>query len=129
MNPSVNLFRRATTWRCQYDINFVVWGRSRHWILLLGVRMTLQNPPQYEIGCFRASFPPAVSRAANESWLSVSREHTTFNTPPQWVGMMSSCDEIKFRRQLSRHLMKTHSLVSSTITPVMPAIAMPLATL
>ena len=56
MNPSVNLFGGATTWRCQYDINFVVWGRSRHWILLLGVRMTLQNPPQYEIGCFARHF-------------------------------------------------------------------------
>ena len=90
--------------------------------------MTLQNPSQCEIGCVARHFH-LLFRAANESWLSVSREHTTFNTPPQWVGMMSSCDEIKFRKQLSRHLMEIHSLVSSTITPVLPAIAMPLATL
>ena len=50
MNPSVDLFGRATTWRCQYDVNFVVWGRSPHWILLLGVRMTLQNLLSMRLG-------------------------------------------------------------------------------
>ena len=53
----------------------------------------------------RASFPPAVLfRAANQSWLRVSRKRTTFNTPPQWVGMMSSCDEINLRKQFFRTL-------------------------
>ena len=129
MNPLVSLFGRATTWRCQYDINFGVWGRSCHWILLLGVHrsfsIALLNT---RLGVSRV-ISTCCFRAANESWLSVSRKRTTFNTPPQWVGMMSSCDEIKFRKQLSGHLMETHSLVSSTITPIMPAIAMPLAAL
>ena len=28
MNPSVNLFGRASTWRCQYDINFSLFGED-----------------------------------------------------------------------------------------------------
>ena len=40
--------------------------------------MTLQNPSQSEIGCVARRFY-LLFRAANESWLSVSREHTTFN--------------------------------------------------
>ena len=79
MNPSVDLFRETTTWHCQYDINFCVWGRSRAWILLLGVPGALPNPSQYEIGCHARRFHLLFSRAANESWLSVSRKHTTFN--------------------------------------------------
>ena len=88
----------------------------------------LPNPSQYEIGCHARRFH-LLFRAANESWLSVSRKHTTFNTPPQWVGMMSNYDEIHLREQLSRNLMEVHLLVSPTITPVVPAIAMPLAAL
>ena len=129
MNPSVDLFRKTTTWHCQYDINFCIWGRPRAQILLLGVPEALPNPSQYEIGCHARRFHLLFSRAANESWLSVSRKHTTFNTPPQWVGMMSNYDEIHLREQLSEHLMEVHLLVSPTITPVVPAITMPLAAL
>ena len=56
MNPSVDLFRETTTWHCQYDINFCVWGRSCAWILLLGVPGALPNPSQYEIGCYARRF-------------------------------------------------------------------------
>ena len=91
MNPSVNLFGETTTWHCQYDINFCVWGRSCHLLLLLGVHeglsWTLLNT---RLGVTRVVSTCCSFCAANESWLSVSRKHTTFNTPPQWVGMMSS---------------------------------------
>ena len=60
MNPSVSLFGKATTWRCQYDINFGVWGRSRHWILLLGVHRSSPQPFSIRDWVLRASFPPAV---------------------------------------------------------------------
>ena len=50
--------------------------------------MTLQNPSLCEIGCVARHFH-LLFRAANESWLSVSRERTTFNTNRSTVLLLS----------------------------------------
>ena len=81
-----------------FDINFVfrntgLSSRSVPWLLL--------NPSQYEIGCYARRFH-LLFRAANGLWLSVSLKHTTFNTPPQWVGMMSDFGSVAVQRMVCR---------------------------
>ena len=66
--------------------------RSGPWLLL--------SPSRYEIGRCARRFPPAVFLSANGSWLSVSLKLTTFNTPPQWVGMMRNYESVACRRQV-----------------------------
>ena len=61
-------------------ISILCWGRSYHWMLLLGVRLgsslTLLNT---RLGVPRVASTCCFFRAANGSWLSVSLKHTTFN--------------------------------------------------
>ena len=94
MNSFVGLFWGATAWRCRYDVNFY-WGRSYHWILLLGVchgaSVTLLNT---RLGVTRVVSTCCFFRAANGSWLCVSLKHTTFNSfvKPEGKSFISRVD-------------------------------------
>ena len=93
-----------------YDINFVL-RDVLCWTLLLGVclgsSLTLLNT---RLGVTRVVSTCCFFRAANGSWLSVSLKHTTFNTPPQWVGMMSNLDQLQYRKQFAEHQMVIPSI-------------------
>ena len=81
----------------------------------------------------RASFPPAVSRAANGSWLSVSLKHTTFKHSPSVGGNDEQIlDQLQYRKQFAGTVDGDPSIGILYHFPSctnVPAMAMPLTAL